>query len=159
MKRINIICVSENLNKLNQLIEDLRFFSQGFNIEICQSALECMALLEDIEVESKLVALVIADQFMLGKTGMELLSDIETDNRFLGTKKLLLAGSSNLVDIINAMGQSKLDHFLEGDYQTRELVKTAQELISQYTIENDLEIDGYSDTLDNKTLSRFPLYS
>jgi two-component system chemotaxis response regulator CheY len=154
MERINIICVDDERNFLDLLSSALSFFSDVFTIERCESALECLRLLEDLNVENKLVALVISDHLMPGKTGVELLSEIETDNRFIGTKKLLLTNFVDQVETIQAISQAKFDYFLEKVWDPDELVQTVKELITQYVIEKGLETKGYTDKLDSKILAR-----
>lgn len=156
MKRINIICVDDERNLLDSLIQELAFFSDVFNIEKCESALECLGLLEDINTEEKLVALVISDDLMPGKSGAELLNEIEMDNRFLGTKKLLLTSSddNNTGSALCTTDRSRLDYFLEKVCDPDELLQTVKELVTQYAIEKDLEVEDYTHKLDNKTLAR-----
>jgi len=155
MKRINIICVDDERNVLNNLSQGLAFFSDVFNIEKCESAIECLGLLEDMNAEEKLVALVISDDQMPGKGGVELLSEIETDNRFIGTKKLLLTSLVSQIETVRAVSQAKLDHFLEKVATPDELLQTAKELITQYVIEMGLEVEAYQEKLDDKTLARY----
>lgn len=154
MKRINIICVDDERSILDSLIQELAFFADVFNIEKCESALECLGLLEDLNREEKLVALVIADDVMPGKNGVELLNEIEMDHRFLGTKKLLLTSSGENDETICKTSQSRLDYFLEKVCAPDELLLMVKELITEYVIEKGLEIEGYTSKLDDKALSR-----
>jgi len=157
MKRINIICVDDERHVLESLTSELSFFSDLFHIEQCESALECLRLLEDLSHQEKLVALVIADDLMPGKTGVELLSEIETDNRFIGTKKLLLTSMIAQEDVIKAVGQARLDDFLEKISVPDELLQTVKELVTQYVVEKGLEFENYTEKLDTKILARLPL--
>lgn len=154
MKRINIICVDDERSFLDSLSQELVFFSDIFNIEKCESALECLGLLEDLNAEEKLVALVIADDIMPGKSGVELLNEIEMDNRFIGTKKLLLTSLDEGDNTNCKISQSRLDYFLEKICAPDELLQTVKELITEYAIEKGLELEGYTDKLDGKALSR-----
>ncbi|TEW50186.1 response regulator [Psychromonas algicola] len=156
MKRINIICVDDERSFLDSLSQELAFFADVFNIEKCESALECLGLLEDLNAEEKLVALVIADDLMPGKNGVELLNEIEMDHRFIGTKKLLLTSSDEHenANTICKVSQSRLDYFLEKICAPDELLQTVKELITEYAIEKGLELEGYTPKLDGKALSR-----
>jgi len=154
MERINIICVDDERDFLDSMIQELTFFSDIFNIQKCESATECLGLMEDLNREDKLVALVISDDVMPGKNGVELLNEIEMDIRFMGTKKLLLTSDEPQVNSDSDTIQSKLDYFLEKICAPDELLQTAKELITQYAIEKGLELEGYTEKLDNKTLSR-----
>ena len=154
MERINIICVDDEREVLDSMIQELIFFSGIFNIEKCESALECLRLMEDLNRENKLVALVISDDAMPGKNGAELLNEIEMDNRFMGTKKLLLTSDKLQMNTDSETIKSKLDYFLEKTYVPDELLQTVKELVTQYVIEKGLELEGYTEKLDSKTLCR-----
>ena len=166
MEKINIICVDDEHDVLDSLCRDLAFFSDLFTIEKCESALECLALLEDIYLEKKSLALVISDHVMPGKTGVELLTEIEMDSRFTGTKTLLLTDLvtepktrllTDLVaepNVVQASNQAKLDYFLEKACNSDTLLLTVKELVTEFIIEQDIEYKGYIKTLDAKTLER-----
>ena len=152
MEKVNIICVDDERNILDYLSQSLSFFSDVFNIEKCESALECLGLLEDLDSEKKLVALVISDNTMPGKTGEELLDEIETDYRFIGTKKLLLTDPSSQME----EEQNRLGYFLEKVCDPEELLQTVKELVTQFFIDKGLDVDGYAEKLDSQMLSRTP---
>lgn len=154
MEKINIICVDDEREVLDSVSQDLAPFSDLFNIEECESALECLALLEDIDAEQELVALIISDHVMPGKSGVDLLTEVEMDNRFIGTKKLLLTGLATQADTIRAINKARLDHFLEKVWDPKELVQMVKELLTEFIVENGIEYEEYLDKLDSRTLYR-----
>lgn len=154
MEKINIICVDDEREVLDSVSRDLAFFSEVFNIEECESAQECLDLLEELDADQEYVAVVISDHVMPEKNGVDLLVEIEMDNRFIGTKKLLLTGLATQADTIKAINQARLDHFLEKVWDPEELLQTVKELITEYIIEKGIEYETYIDQLDAKTLYR-----
>lgn len=154
MEKINIICVDDEREVLDSVSRDLAFFSDVFNIEECESAQECLDLLEELDADQEYVAVVISDHVMPEKNGVDLLVEIEMDNRFIGTKKLLLTGLATQADTIKAINQARLDHFLEKVWDPEELLQTVKELITEYIIEKGIEYETYIDQLDAKTLYR-----
>lgn len=154
MEKINIICVDDEREVLDSVSRDLAFFSEVFNIEECESAKECLDLLEELDAEQEHVAIVISDHVMPQKNGVELLVEIEMDNRFIGTKKLLLTGLATQADTIRAINKARLDHFLEKVWDPEELLQTVKELVTEYIIEKGIDYETYIDQLDAKTLYR-----
>ena len=110
-KESAIICVDDEREVLDSVVRDLEFFSDLFNIEECESANECLELLEEFDENQEYVALLISDHVMPEKSGVELLTEVELDSRFLGTKKLLLTGLATQADTIRAINTAKLDNF------------------------------------------------
>lgn len=154
MEKINIICVDDEREVLESVVRDLEYFSDFFNIEECQSADECLELLEEFDANQEYVALLISDHVMPDKTGVELLTEVELDGRFEGTKKLLLTGLATQADTIRAINTAKLDNFLEKVWKPEELVQTVKELLTEYIVERGIDYEEYTEKLDAPTLYR-----
>jgi len=154
MEKINIICVDDEREVLDSVVRDLDYFSDYFNIEECESANECLQLLEEFDENQEYVALLISDHVMPEKTGVELLIEVELDNRFLGTKKLLLTGLATQADTIKAINNAKIDNFLEKVWNPEELLQTCKELVTEYIVERGIEYESFMDVLDASTLYR-----
>lgn len=154
MEKINIICVDDEREVLDSVVRDLDFFSEFFNIEECESAIECLELLEELDANQEHVAVLISDHVMPEKTGVELLTEVEVDPRFLGTKKLLLTGLATQADTIKAINNAKIDNFLEKIWSPEELLQTVKELATEYIVERGIDYEQYMPVLDAPTLYR-----
>jgi len=154
MEKINIICIDDEREVLDSVVNDLESLSEIFNIEECESAIECYELLEELDANQEYVALLISDHVMPEKTGVELLIEVESDPRFLGTKKLLLTGLATQADTIKAINHAKIDNFLEKVWNPQELLQTAKELVTEYIVERGLDYQEYIEKLDAPTLYR-----
>ncbi|WP_028865327.1 response regulator [Psychromonas aquimarina] len=154
MDKINIICVDDEREVLESVSRDLAYFADMFNIEECESAFECEELLEELDAQQEYVGVIISDHVMPEKSGVELLTEVALDNRFLGTKKLLLTGLATQADTIRAINNAKLDNFLEKVWDPQELLQTVKELLTEYIVEKGLEYEDYIEKLDPPTLYR-----
>ncbi len=154
MEKINIICVDDEREVLESVVHDLEYFSDMFNIEECESAFECLELLEELDAQQEYVAVLISDHVMPEKSGVELLTEVALDNRFLGTKKLLLTGLATQADTIRAINNAKLDNFLEKVWDPQELLQTVKELLTEYIVEKGIDYEVYIEKLDAPTLYR-----
>ncbi|WP_354625252.1 response regulator [Psychromonas sp. MME2] len=154
MDKINIICVDDEREVLDAVRRDLEVFESLFNIEECESAYECLELLEEFDAQQEYVGVIISDQVMPEMSGVELLTKVAADRRFLGTKKLLLTGLATQDDTIKAINNAKIDNFLEKVWQPEELIQTIKELLTEYIIEKGIDYEPYSDNLDAPTLYR-----
>ncbi len=154
MQRLNIICVDDESEVLQALSRDLQCFSELFHIEECESALECLALLNELDAQQKHVALIISDHVMPEMSGIELLTEIAHDERFLGTKKILLTGLATHADTIRAINNAKIDIFLEKVWGVDELIQVVKELLTAFIVEKGINYQDYDDHLDAPTLYR-----
>lgn len=154
MEKINIICVDDEREVLDSVVRDLGYFSELFNIEECESASECLALLDELDANQEYVALLISDHVMPDKSGVQLLSEVEIDYRFLGTKKLLLTGLATQADTIKAINDAQIDNFLEKVWDPKELLQMVKELLTEYIVERGIDYQDYIEKLDATTLYR-----
>ena len=154
MEKINIICVDDEREVLESVVRDLEYLNEIVNIEECESAMECLELLEDLDANQEYVAVLISDHVMPEKTGVELLTEVALDTRFLGTKKLLLTGLATQADTIRAINNAKLDNFLEKVWDPDELLQTVKELLTEFIVERGIEYESYIEKLDAPTLYR-----
>ncbi|WP_372881115.1 response regulator [Psychromonas sp.] len=154
MDKINIICVDDEREVLESVSRDLEYFSDMFNIEECESAFECLELLEEFDAQQEYVALIISDHIMPEKSGVELLTEVAQDSRFLGTKKLLLTGLATQADTIRAINNAKLDNFLEKVWDPNELLQMVKELVTEFILEKGIDYEPFIEKLDSTTLYR-----
>lgn len=154
MEKINIICVDDDREVLESVLRDLDCLTDIVNIDACESAVECLELLEELDANQEYVAVLISDHVMPGKSGVDLLIDVEEDPRFLGTKKLLLTGLATQADTIRAINHAKIDYFLEKVWDPDELLQTVKELLTEFVVEKGLSYSAFVDKLDKRTLVR-----
>lgn len=154
MEKINIICVDDEREVLQAVSRDLQCFNALFHIEECESAEECLELLEQFDAAQEYVAVIISDHVMPDKSGVDLLIEIENDSRFLGTKKVLLTGLATQADTILAINNIKLDNFFEKSWDVDELVQTVRELLTLFIVEKGINYEKYIEILDAPTLYR-----
>ncbi|AJQ92391.1 response regulator [Gynuella sunshinyii] len=148
MKNINIICVDDQREVLNTIAEDLKIFEQQVNIEECESAEEAQEVMEDLDSQGDLIALIISDHVMPDKTGVDFLADVKADGRFVQTKKVLLTGLATHQDTITAINQAGIDHYIEKPWKQAELQKTVRELLTHYIFNAGLDYQKYLEILD-----------
>ena len=109
MEKINIICVDDQPEVLDSVLRDLRPLNSCFRLEGVESASECRELLEEFDQDGELTGLVISDHVMPGGSGVELLGGIAKDDRFAGTRKILLTGQATHADTIQAVNDAHID--------------------------------------------------
>ncbi len=150
MEKLNIICVDDQSEVLSTLRKDLEFFGDFFEVIDCESAEEAWEEIEEIDSEGDFLALIICDHVMPSKNGVDFLTEFYEDSRFPFTKKLLLTGLATHEDTILAINNAKIDCYIEKPWESDELVKTIQTLITEFILNKGLDYQEMLSILDQQ---------
>ncbi|AWK81516.1 response regulator [Photobacterium damselae] len=154
MEKLNIICVDDQREVLSAVLKDLAPLNDFFNVEDCESADEALELMDDLDAEGEFIALVISDHVMPGKTGVELLTKISQDARFVHTKKVLLTGQATHQDTIEAINLARIESYFEKPWKAEQLLTSARTLITEYIFDMGLDYQPWNEILDNSVVYR-----
>ncbi|MCG3825532.1 response regulator [Photobacterium damselae] len=154
MEKLNIICVDDQREVLSAVLKDLAPLNDFFNVEDCESADEALELMDDLDAEGEFIALVISDHVMPGKTGVELLTEISQDARFVHTKKVLLTGQATHQDTIEAINLARIESYFEKPWKAEQVLTSARTLITEYIFDMGLDYQPWNEILDNSVVYR-----
>ncbi|HIF9395142.1 TPA: response regulator [Photobacterium damselae] len=154
MEKLNIICVDDQREVLSAVLKDLAPLNDFFNVEDCESADEALELMGDLDAEGEFIALVISDHVMPRKTGVELLTEISQDARFVHTKKVLLTGQATHQDTIEAINLARIESYFEKPWKAEQLLTSARTLITEYIFDMGLDYQPWNEILDNSVVYR-----
>jgi len=152
MEKIYIICVEDQREVLNTVLKDLEIFEGPFFLEGCESADEAEELLDELDAQGDYVGLMVCDHVMPGKSGVQLLIDVNKDGRFRHTKKLLLTGLATHQDTIDAINQAAIDRYIEKPWNVETLQKQARTLLTRFLFDQGLSYEAYLPVLDSETV-------
>lgn len=152
MEKINIICVDDQPEVLDSVLRDLRPLAKFFRIEECESAAAVQTLLNEIADSGDQLGLVISDHVMPGKNGVDLLGEISKDERFAGTRKILLTGQATHADTIRAVNEAHIDSYFEKPWKPHELLAQAKHLLTLFILEKGIAHEDYMPILDQSAL-------
>ncbi|WP_047042600.1 response regulator [Vibrio mexicanus] len=152
MEKLNLICVDDQREVLSAVLQDLEPLSAWLNIEDCESAEEVLDLMDELDAEGEMVAVLVSDHVMPGKTGVELLTEVSQDNRFTHTKKILLTGQATHADTINAINTAGIDRYFEKPWQASTLVECIRTLVTEFIFDQGLDYTDYQIELDQQVV-------
>ncbi len=152
MEKLYILCIEDQPEVLNSIVEDLSFFEEHLVIEECESASEAEEIIEELDAKGDLLAVVVSDHVMPGKNGVDFLSDLHDDDRFRNTKKILLTGLATHADTIRAINKAAIDRYIEKPWQSALLLQYVKELLTLYVIEKGIPYQPLMKYLDKATL-------
>jgi len=152
MENLYIVCIEDQREVLNAVVNDLAELEEVVRLEECESAAEAQELLEEIDQQGDYVAVIIADHVMPGQTGIDFLIEVNQDDRFRATKKLVLTGLATYQDAINAINEAAIDRFIEKPWKKEQLIDYVKVLLTQFLLEKGINYQPYTDYLDKPTL-------
>ena len=152
MEKLTIIYVDDQREVLNTLSKDLQLFDDLVNVEACESADEAIELINDIDNEGDYIAVIISDHIMPGKNGVEFLTEINNDERFLFTKKILLTGQATHQDTITAINNANIQKYLEKPWKSEDIQENVKILITQFIVQKGIDYEKYMSILHQPTL-------
>ena len=155
MDNIYIICIDDQQEVLNALEQDLAFFDEKFNVEVCDTAQEALELMEEIDSKGDYTAVVITDQVMPEMSGVELLREVENDQRFKETRKMLLTGQATHQDTIEAINLGGVDQYLAKPWTREKLHEIVRKLLTHYLFKKGIAYTDYQDNLDQELIYEY----
>ena len=145
-----IICVDDQREVLNVLQNDLS--ALPFVVEGCESASEAWEVMNDLDAQGEYLALIICDQVMPEKKGVDFLAEVVADDRFLHTRKVLLTGLATHADTIRAINESQIDVYVEKPWDVALLLDHVKRLVTEFVIAAGLDYRTMIDVLHAETL-------
>lgn len=136
-----ILCVDDEKIVLNSLRTQLKrmFDKQNYEVMFAESAEEALEIIDELEEENKMLALIVSDQIMPGMKGDELL--IEVHKRLPETLKVLLTGQTSFEAIQNAINNASLYRFINKPWDPEDFMLTISQACKSY--EQKIRIDSY----------------
>ncbi len=152
MNKYLILCVDDEREVLDSVIQDLDCFEEHFLLEGAQSVAEAKEIIADAQAEGTQLALILCDHIMPEQTGISFLIELHDDKLTAKSKKLLLTGQAGLEDTVEAINHASLDFYLSKPWGGEQIRLTAKELLTQYMIENEPELMPWAQVLDTEKI-------
>lgn len=152
MEIINIIVIEDQREVLQAISKDLIILEAAFSVEECESAAEAKQVMEEAYQKGDYIALIISDQVMPSKTGVEYLIEVHRDPRFTGTRKMLLTGLATHGDTIEAINKAHIDKYIGKPWKTDQLLQSVKTLLTEFILEKGIPYEQYLEYLDKAVL-------
>jgi DNA-binding response OmpR family regulator len=98
------------------------FRQHRFTVHTAHSGQEALTILDNNSVD-----VIVSDQRMPGMSGTELLSIVKQQFPRMG--RIMLSGQSNTKDLIQAINEAQVEHFIPKPWNAKELVQVVKEAL------------------------------
>ncbi len=152
MSKYLILCVDDEREVLDSVVQDLDEFEEHFSLEAAESVQEAKQIIEDAERGGIKLALILCDHIMPEQTGISFLIELNEQASTQATRKLLLTGQAGLEDTVEAINHSSLHFYIAKPWRGDELRNVIKEQLTQYMIENEPELMPWSSVLNTERI-------
>lgn len=129
-KRPTVLCVDDEVRSLETLERTL---DEEFNVLTATDAEQALTLLEQTNVQ-----VVLCDQRMPGKTGVELLTEVR--ERWPQTARLILSGYTDSEDIIKGLNDAGILQYITKPWHPDNLLLIMRGACRLYELQNENEL-------------------
>jgi len=150
MNKYLILCVDDEREVLDSVMQDLDCFEEHFIVEAAESVQEAKQLIEESRQEDVKLALILCDHIMPEQTGIQFLIELNQDEATKPTRKLLLTGQAGLEDTVEAVNHSSLDFYIAKPWQGDELRQVLKNQLTTYMIENEPDLMPWASALETE---------
>jgi response regulator RpfG family c-di-GMP phosphodiesterase len=150
MNKYLILCVDDEREVLDSVIQDLDCFEEHFILEPAESVKEAKELILESHNEGVKLALILCDHIMPDQTGIQFLIELNEQPSTQATRKLLLTGQAGLEDTVEAINHSSLDFYIAKPWRGDELRKVVKDQLTTYMIANETNLMPWASALDTE---------
>ncbi len=152
MNKFMILCVDDEREVLDSVVQDIDCFEDHFIIEAAQSVNEAKSVIDDYRSQKIPLALILCDHIMPEQTGISFLIELNEEQDTAKTRKILLTGQAGLNDTVEAVNHASLDFFITKPWSGEQLRQVVKEQLTHYVIENEKNLIPWVKVLDTEKL-------
>ncbi|NOH80478.1 response regulator [Vibrio sp. RE86] len=152
MNKYLILCVDDEREVLDSVIQDLDCFEEHFLLEAAESVQEAKALIKESLQQDIKLALIVCDHIMPEQTGIQFLIELNEDHQTRTARKLLLTGQAGLEDTVEAVNHSSLDFYIAKPWRGDQLRTVVKQQLTTYVINNEKNLMPWASILDTEKI-------
>ncbi|MPX90476.1 response regulator [Salinivibrio sp. VYel1] len=148
MSQYLVLCVDDERDVLDSVIDDLQGFTDHFEVEAAESVAEAREVIADMATEGTKLALILCDHIMPGELGVEFLIELANQPETASTRKVLLTGQAGLEDTVSAVNHASLHYYLAKPWQKETLVSVVTDQLTSYVIAHEANLLPWTSVLN-----------
>ncbi|EGU41295.1 response regulator [Vibrio ichthyoenteri ATCC 700023] len=152
MNKYLILCVDDEREVLDSVIQDLDCFEQNFLLEAAESVAEAKEIIAESQQEGTQLALILCDHIMPEQTGINFLIELSSDSETNKARKLLLTGQAGLEDTVEAINHASLDFYLAKPWDGDQIRQVIKDQLTQFMIDNEPELMPWASVLNTEQI-------
>ncbi|WP_423839627.1 response regulator [Vibrio mytili] len=152
MTKYLILCVDDEREVLESVLQDLTPFEDNFILEGAESVTEARQVIEDMAQDDVKLALILCDHIMPEQTGISFLIELNQNADTQSARKVLLTGQAGLEDTVEAINHESLDYYIAKPWKGEELRQIITSQLTTFVIKNDDNLLSWTKILDAEAI-------
>ncbi|PIB16877.1 response regulator [Vibrio rotiferianus] len=152
MSKYLILCVDDEREVLDSVLQDLAVFEDNFVIEGAESVTEAKEVIAEMKGEGIKLALILCDHIMPEQTGISFLIELNQADDTRVARKVLLTGQAGLEDTVEAVNNASLDYYVAKPWRGDELRSTLVQQLTTFMIQHDDNLLSWVSILDSEAI-------
>ena len=137
--KLVILVVEDEPEVRDAVVGDLAPFAQVARIEPAEDVEDAWEVVAEAEADGDALALVLADHRLPGRSGVDMLVEMSSDERTAAARKVLVTGQADQADTIRAVNEAGLDHYVAKPWQAEDLQAVVREQLTDFVLEERLD--------------------
>ncbi|MBW3068000.1 MULTISPECIES: response regulator [unclassified Actinomyces] len=137
--KLVILVVEDEPEVRDAVVGDLAPFASAVRIEPAEDVADAWEAVADVDDDGDLLALVLADHRMPGRSGVDMLVEMNTDERTAAARKVLVTGQADQADTIRAVNDAGLDHYIAKPWQPAVLEQVVRDQLTDFVLEAGID--------------------
>lgn len=137
--KLAILIVEDEPGVRDALERDLAALRETVRIEVASDVDDAETVRSDIEQDGDLLALVLADHRLPGRTGVDLLVELHGAPATATVRKVLVTGQADQDDTIRAVNDAGLHHYIAKPWEPDALRDVVREQLTAFVLDEQLD--------------------
>jgi response regulator RpfG family c-di-GMP phosphodiesterase len=137
--RLTILVLEDERPVREALSRDLAPLAATVRVEAAEDVPDAWQVVEEVEADGDVLALVLADHRLPGDSGVDLLVAMLDDPRTAATRKVLVTGQADQQDTIRAVNEAGLDHYVAKPWDPDELRAVVRDQLTEFVLAERLD--------------------
>lgn len=137
--RLAVLVLEDEPEVRDALVRDLSPLADTIRVEAANDVPDARAVLDELEADGDVLAVVLADHRLPGTTGVDFLVELRGDDRAAGTRKVLVTGQADQEDTIRAVNEAGLDRYVAKPWQPDDLVAITREQLTGFVVDTGID--------------------
>ena len=133
--KLVILVVEDEPEVRDAVVGDLTPFAGVVRVEPAEDVDDAWEVVSEVEADGDLIALILADHRLPGRSGVDMLVEMSDDERTGAARKVLVTGQADQADTIRAVNEAGLDHYIAKPWDPADLQATVRTQLTDFVLE------------------------